>query len=66
LRQRHLRRDRRRIAKFDDLARQWRGIAGGGLGQCLDVSRVMALPFELVHEAVCIGARQAARNRFIS
>ena len=52
-RQRRLRRDRRRIAEFDDLRRHMRQILGDRLGQCLLVSRLMALPVELVHVAVC-------------
>jgi hypothetical protein len=51
--QRRLWRDRRRIADIEDLARNFRQIAGVGFGQCLLVSRVTAWPFELVHAGVC-------------
>jgi hypothetical protein len=43
-----------------------RHIAGGRFGQCLLVSRLTALPFELVHADVCFirwARRAAARNR---
>ena len=48
------RRDRRRIADIDDLARQLRQIVHDGFGQCLLVSRLPAVPFELVHEGCVI------------
>ena len=64
--QRHLRRDRRRIAEFDDLSRQRPGIARSGRRQCLLLSRVIALPFEFVHTkyVLRVAQREARMNHY--
>ena len=64
--QRRLGRDRRRIADFEYLCRDFRQFAGDGFGQRLLVGRVTALPFELVHAGVFVGcAARGSRGIFI-
>jgi hypothetical protein len=46
---RRQRRDRRRIAEFDDLGRHTPDLGGDVVRQCLDVGRRTALPFVFVH-----------------